>query len=260
MRAEGLLSRSPEADLPRSSTRLIVAWQDPDPTVRLISPVGLLEQIDEGYRFRYIRRALALEHFRPILGFPRLNETYESETLFPFFSQRLMTPRRSDYSEYLDHLNLAADAEPMEILARSQGRRHGDRYQLLPEPLVDLDGSTKYSFLVNGVRHALDEDPSIEHVLASLTPGDPLALLNDESNNVNPRAILVTADSRDRLGWVPDLLLGYIHEVCQHSHEVVRVVHVNGPDTDPHFRLLAEIVGHVRPGYDLLAGPDWLPA
>lgn len=257
MRAEGLLTKEPTVPAPCASSCLIVAWQDP--TVRLISPVGLLDIEGGQYCFRYIRRAQDLESFRPILGFPELDRVYESESLFPFFSQRVMMPRRPDYERYLGQLSLARDAEPMEVLGRSQGQRHGDCYQLLPVPTVSADGGTSYIFLVNGIRHMLDVDAGVESRLAALRPGDSLYLANEETNEFNPRAILVTADRSHRIGWVPDLLLDYVHEIRNFSRECVSVVHVNGPDVDPHLRLMVKIQGRVRPGYDPLGDPSWRP-
>ena len=52
-------------DVGRSPGSLIVAWQHP--TSRLISPVGLLEH-GAGYRYRYLRRAPAVEGFLPFLA------------------------------------------------------------------------------------------------------------------------------------------------------------------------------------------------
>jgi hypothetical protein len=94
---------------PRVLRRLAVAWQHP--VTRAIEPVGILECDEAGYRFRYVRNALRVEGFRPLLGFPDLHRTYESTRLFPLFAQRVMDARRPDYRRMLGPLSfLAAQA------------------------------------------------------------------------------------------------------------------------------------------------------
>ena len=102
-------------DLPQ---RFVVAWQHPDR--RLIEPVGLLTCDGEAYRFAYIRNALHVQDFRPLLGFADLYRNYVSDGLFPLFAQRAMDPRRPDYQRYLDRLGLEGEPGPLEQIARSQ--------------------------------------------------------------------------------------------------------------------------------------------
>jgi hypothetical protein len=118
-------------DAGRSPGSLIVAWQHPE--TRLIAPVGLLEHgRGLGYRFRYLRRASTVEGFLPFLSFPEWQRTYTSQHLFPLFSQRIMSPRRPDFSQFLHQLHLNEDATPWEQLARSEGRRTGATVQVFP--------------------------------------------------------------------------------------------------------------------------------
>jgi len=149
---EAVRSAAPRGswDAGRSPGSLIVAWQHP--ASRLISPVGLLEH-GVSYRYRYLRRAQYVEGFLPFLGFPEWERTYVSDRLFPLFSQRIMSPRRPDFRQFLRQLHLSADATPWEQLERSEGRRTGDTVQVFPIPLVRDDGSTTCRFLVHGIRH-----------------------------------------------------------------------------------------------------------
>ena len=98
-------------DSGRSPGSLIVAWQHPE--TRLIAPVGLLEHgRGLGDRFRYLRRASTVDGFLPFLSFPEWQRTYTSQHLFPLFSQRIMSPRRPDFSQFLYQLHLNEDATP----------------------------------------------------------------------------------------------------------------------------------------------------
>jgi hypothetical protein len=237
--------------------RLAVAWQHP--VTRAIEPVGILECDEAGYRFCYVRNALSVEGFRHLLGFPDLHRTYESTRLFPLFAQRVMDARRPDYGRYLTQLHLPEDAGPFELLGRSAGHRKGDTIQLCPEPFVAADGSTQSIFLVNGVRHVLAQDATAEQRFGSLRPGDRLILVDEPENTWNNRAILVSARDGQRLGWVPDLLLDYVHTVRDQAELSLMIEHVNGPEAPPHLRLLVRLNGQAPAGYRPFTGPRWEP-
>jgi len=250
-------SHVPDAS-PRVPSRLAVAWQHP--VTRAIEAVGILECDEADYRFYYVRHALDIKGFRPLLGFPDFHKTYQSPWLFPLFAQRVMGARRPDYGRYLMQLHLGPeDAEPFELLGRSGGHRMGDTIQVCPEPFVAPNGSTQSVFLVNGVRHVLDEDAAAEQRFASLQPGERLALIDEPDNSWNGRAILVSARDGQRLGWVPDLLLDYVHTVRDQGELSLVVEHVNGPEVPPHLRLLVRLSGQVPTGYRPFAGPRWEP-
>lgn len=242
---------------PDVNVRLAVAWQHP--STRAIMPVGVLCYDGSAYRFWYVRRVLGLDEFRPLLGFPDYNRTYSSDHLFPLFAQRVMDPRRADYSRWVASLDLPTEAAPWEQLARSEGRRVGDMLQLVPEPRVLPGGASTSLFLVHGTRHLGEQDPGLEGRLASLRRGDRLHLLDEPSNSYNPRAVLTTNDDRRALGYVPDLLLDYVHTVRREGGPAVTVEHVNGPDAPAHLRLLARLEGHVPEGYRPFDGPAWAP-
>lgn len=52
------------------------------------APVGRLEYGPGGYRFRYLRGALQPGLIHPLPEMPHLDRVYESEELFPLFSNR----------------------------------------------------------------------------------------------------------------------------------------------------------------------------
>jgi hypothetical protein len=233
-----------------AAPRLLVAWQDP--RSHLILPVGVLDQLPEGFSFVYLQRVLDIPGFRPLLGFEDLERRYESAELFPLFRQRLMDSRRSDYHRYLTILGLPEGVPPMVVLGRSEGRRAGDSLFLMAEPKVDDEGLTSASFFVHGARHKAGAESRI----SALHEGEPLVLLDDPQNLVNPRALLVTHGG-DELGWIPDLLLDYVHVARDVGGMTIRVAQVNGADVPPNLRLRVQLQGSVPEGYLPFRGEKW---
>ncbi len=247
--------------------RFVVAWQHPER--RLIEPVGLLTYDGRMYWFAYIRNALRVKDFQPLLGFADLHRSYASEDLFPLFAQRAMDPRRPDYQRYLTRLGLEGEPGPLEQIARSQGRRQGDTIQLLPVPAVDGD-EVAFLFLVNGVRHVPDRPlnlsgheihvtrEQVESALGQLRQGDALGLVDEPKNPVNPLAVLVTASSVP-VGWMPDLLAEDLHRLRDCAEVTVSVAHVNGPDAPWHLRLLARLQASPVASFQFFIGEKWQP-
>jgi hypothetical protein len=257
MSSSGLLSNAPGPTSTTPAQRLIVAWQEP--VSREIHPVGLLEITGGSHRFRYIANADSVSGFRPLLGFPDLDRAYESEWLFPLFAERVMDPRRPDHARYLEALQLDSDASPFEVLAASNGRRIGDTIQLFPEPEISGDGRTSCRFLVHGIRYVLREEPAAEQRLDRLQVGDRLQLIDEPANPYNARAILTADGDGGHLGWVPNMLLEYVHTVRATGEIRVEVARRNQSDAPAHLRLLAQLTGRVPVGYRAFAGPKWEP-
>lgn len=269
MTATDLAGHVTSVAVPAVARRLAVAWQNA--MTRAISPVGLLEFDGERYSFAYVRRALAVEGFRPLLGFPDLNRQYESDYLFPLFAQRVMDPRRPDHERYVRRLGLGADASPWEQMARSGGGRHGDLLQLFPEPASLSDGQVTCMFLLHGIRHIPSRPLSlagqevspvaveVERRLAALSPGDPLRLVREDRNQWNPRAVITVAADGYPLGWVPDLLLDDLYAMsgAAPANVPVAVEQANGPDAPAHMRVLARLTARPVTGYASFSGPDW---
>lgn len=237
-------------DAGRSPGSLIVAWQHPES--RLISPVGLLEHGDGiGYRFRYLSRAIDLPGFQPFLSFPDWKRTYLSDRLFPLFTQRIMSPRRPDFGQFLQQLHLADNATPWEQLSRSEGRRTGDTVQVFPIPSLGPAGTSTCRFLVHGIRHVTGGE------LPPLAVGEELGLVDDGANEINPRAVQLYTSACVPLGFVPDLLLDHLEVVRSCGPVRVTVEHANGHDAPAHLRLLVRLDAHVPDGYEPMAGPGW---
>jgi hypothetical protein len=253
----------------RTVQRLVVAWQHP--VNRLIEPVGFLSFDGREYRFGYIRNALSVQGFRPLIGFEDLALTYSAEELFPLFAQRAMDPRRPDYQRYVERLGFEGEQPgPWEQIARSQGRRQGDTLQLFPEPVAHGDELT-FLFLVHGIRHVHDgpkkingqtievTDTEVERALSELHRGDPLNFVSEPTNIKNPQAILVMGSPSVPVGWVPNLLVADLHRLLRSARVSMTVAQVNGPEAPSHMRLLARL--HAVPARDFRFFTDslWEP-
>ena len=234
--------------------RLWVTWQHPE--TRTMSPVGCLTLLEDGsWSFWYVRRALSVPGFRPFVHFPDLYKKYSSSELFPIFANRVMSPRRPDYPQYLEALDLGDEATPFDILARSSGERATDAIRVHPEPSVDpVSGVSTCRFLAHGVRHI---DGAVERI-AHLKAGDRLALDPEPDNPANPRALLLTTDGRP-VGYVPDLLLDYVHMMRDFRGVEVRVDRVNPVHTPIALRLMCWLAGPWPRGRRPFSGPDFEP-
>ncbi len=263
-------ARALDHDAARASTRreLVVAWQHPDE--RSISPVGLLTVDASGYTFRYVRHVTTLAGFRPLLGFGRLDQVYQSPRLFPLFAQRAMDPRRPDYERYVTELGLdPQETTPWEQISRSTGRRQGDTLQLVPVPHA-VDGRVTCPFLVHGIRHMptnplmLHGEPrpvtfeEVEHALAELQPGAELSLAPEPTNAKNPEAIMVVA-GRTPVGYVPDLLVHDLHRLMEITRVTASVIRVNPSDAPAHLRMLAELRAFGTGDFEFFQDDRWQP-
>ncbi|RWZ83237.1 HIRAN domain-containing protein [Glutamicibacter sp. HZAU] len=250
---------------------LAVTWQHP--ITRQISVIGLLSKNIAGiYRFSYVRNVLAIEDFQPLVGFPDLDRNYEADSLFPLFAQRVMEPRRPDYSRFISSLGLSDSPTPWEQISHSGGRRAGDTLQLLPVP-VPCEGqlnSWEVSFLVHGMRHIAGEarilnqqEVSIsrdqqERALASLRSGSDLSLVREPSNPKNNNAVVVTDKDCTPLGYVPDLFTLDLAALDLNSISCTAEV-VNGPDAPWHMRLVAKLRCTVPPAFEFFTDEAWQP-
>jgi hypothetical protein len=167
------------------------------------------------------------------------------------FAERVISSRRPDRQASLEALGLDADAAPFEVLVRSHGQRVGDTVELLPAPEAASGEDVSFTFLTHGVRHLPLEN---QNRISSLTRGEPLRLVAEETNPVNPKAQVVTDTERVTLGWMPDPLL----EIVEHlDNQRLSVERANPPDVGFHFRLLARLTGRVASDRRLFSGAAW---
>ena len=182
---------------------LYIAWQDP--VSRAWYPIGRLTSVAAGaYRFVYLRgflEAASRGHLEPLPGFPEIDRVYEASELFPFFKNRVMSPAREDYRDYLERLDLeTGPATPLAILARSEGRRTTDSFEAFSHPLAAGTAELRIEFFLHGLRHVPE---SAQARARALTPGERLFLLPDPQNPEDPRAIAVRTADKHLLGYVP---------------------------------------------------------
>ncbi|NYE35378.1 hypothetical protein F4692_000482 [Nocardioides cavernae] len=234
----------------RAITRLLVTVRDPHD--RRYRPVGFLTDEDRGYCFSYLEREVGRDDFRPLPGMARAVEgPVHSQTLFPLFAERVISSRRPDRQTSLEALGLTADAAPFEVLLRSHGQRVGDTVELLPAPYAAQGDDVSFTFLTHGVRHLPQEN---QNRITGLTHGEPLHLVAEHSNPVNPKAQVVTDTEQVTLGWMPDPLLEIVEQV---DNQRLVVERANPPNVGFHFRLLARLTGQVSRGRELFAGDAW---
>lgn len=92
-------------------------------------PIGRLFYDDEWYEFCYLPGASTR-----VWGMPDLYKLYRFKELPPVFANRVMPRSRPDYPEYMSWLGLPLGAGPLDILARSGGRKVTDNYEVFPHP------------------------------------------------------------------------------------------------------------------------------
>lgn len=242
----------------QSERRLYVAWRHPHGS---IIPVGMLTRRivrgEQSFEFVYLKLAEQQDHFEPLPGLPDLHRRYESRQLFPVFANRQMPRERPDYDAFVQQLDLTTEADPFEVLARSEGRRATDRIEVFAAPVRSEDGELAALFFARGVRHI----DGASHAIDELADGDALELVSEPTNPVNPCALLFSSRTGRSVGYAPDYLLDTIHDLLEHDHAEVRVLveHVNPPTSAPHMRLLCRLQAPWPEGYQPLSGPDFLP-
>lgn len=237
---------------------LFVAWRRPD---GLIVPVGRLTQrmSPDGtiFRFVYLKGAERNTEFPGLPGLTNLHRSYEEPVLFPVFSNRVMPRDRADYGAFVDQLDLSVEADPFEVLGRSEGVRETDRIEVFPGPERTEYGWLFTLFFARGIRHL----PGADEAVDTLQVGDQLLLIPEPTNPVNPRAVLLNTRTDTSVGWAPDYLLDLLHDLENLNGEAPRILveHVNPVSVAPHLRLLCRAVAPWPAGYEPFTGPDFQP-
>jgi hypothetical protein len=177
---------------------LYVAWQD-DGTREWI-PVALLSESVGGYSLRYTRGARRCSGFIGLGRMSDLGKIYYSQTLFPFFQNRVVSKSRPEYKSYLSWLGLTNVTEdPLSVLSVTGGLRATDSFELVPAPHKDGD-QLVLDFFPRGLRHM---PPATVATIAALTPGTQLYLMRDIQNSFDPKALLLRSDA-------PTVVIGYL--------------------------------------------------
>ncbi len=251
-----------------SISTLYVVWQDPD-TSRYF-PVGRLrmrEEVPEDvYEFVYTKGVdPAKKHgFAPFLAFPHIDNEYLSTHLFPFFANRLLPPSREDYPTSIGRLGLSPDtASAMDVLARSGGRRTTDSVELFAPP--QWRGSSagqsqvlEYFFLLHGTRHMRECARRLAE--NTLRPGDPLFLLHDLQNEVDPKALALRTEGYCCIGFVPRFLTDDVWTLLDGGEQItITLEQLNPPPAPIQQRALCRMSVLVRNHFSPCSGDEFVP-
>lgn len=122
-------------------------------------PVGELSCSDGHWTFKYTPQFKARsEEFYPIVGFPDLEKTYESDSLWPFFLVRIPGLGQPEVKETIAKENLDVTNEA-QLLRRFGERTLANPFVLMMEPVDKTYFQKKLSPLINrgwnGHRHGL---------------------------------------------------------------------------------------------------------
>lgn len=238
--------------------RLIVNWQST--TTRAIIPVAELIERGGAFEFGYLKGAARAqkEGFQPFLAFPQMDSRYQSDRLFPFFTNRVLPSTRPDYLKFLEAFALdPSNANEMEVLGRSLGHRQTDKIETVLEPQRDpTTGTYVTRFLLRGVRHLA----GAEEAVLQLASGTDLRAQLRVDNQFNPRARLLLDELSRAVGYVPEYLLGDL-DALDAAGELTRFVveRVNPPPSPVHHRVLVRASAKWPVNFQPFVHPDLTP-
>jgi hypothetical protein len=217
---------------------LYLAWQDQD--TRRWLPVSCLTYDGRLFRFYYTKGAEVSKNFMPFGRMTDLKAVYESEQLFPLFENRLLSPKRPEYKEFITWLDISDDlVDPFAVLALTGGIRGTDNLEVFPCP-KPINGKYEVKFFNHGLRYASDE--AVERV-RNLATGDKLFLMHDLQNSHDFFALaLRTDDPATIIGYCPRYFVNDFHHIlqtCNPSDVNVTVEKVNS-GAPLQFRLLCK--------------------
>ncbi len=250
---------------------LFLAWQaalrhtHSGQSSRAWYPIGRLETVPDRrlYRFRYTqgaRRAQQESGFAPLMAFPNIDRIYEDDELFSLFQNRLLSPRRSDYPAFLERMAMTPEgADPMDVLALSEGMRQTDHLQVFPPIQTDDQGYFQSRFFLHGWRHA---NPVAQERLQQLRQGEALRVAIEINHSVASMAVqLQSSDDLMVMGWAPRYLVDDLVRACHDTPTEItaHVCKINRPPVPYQQRILVELSGQFRDTYKPMSGPDFQP-
>ncbi len=244
---------------------LFLGWQDGGKT-REWFPVGRLDAnpTEPRYRFRHLKgaeRARETGGFDLVPGFPALRGTYESRELFPVFQNRVMSPRRPDFGDYVKGLDLdpALDpvTDPTSVLLVDVGRRVTDFFEVFPKLVRGDDGSFVCRFFLRGFRHTNME---ARERMDSLEAGERLHVALDLTNPTKQPAVQILTLDYFMIGWSPryfahDLMMALLESSGEYEARVVRVNPFPRPSSH---RVLVEMRSRWE-NHEPMSGEDFQP-
>ena len=228
-------------------TTVFLAWQSPSES-RAWYPIGRLDadSAKGPYRFCYVRgsrQAQSEAGLRPLVSFPDFNRRYESEELFPLFQNRILGSNREDFEDYLRTLDLRPEeADPLEILALTEGLRQTDTLEVFPKIQVEHDGTFRCRFFLHGWRHV---SVTAQERIESLETGTELRVAIEMNNPATGLAVQVQTPDYHMLGWTPRYLVSDLVRAIGETFTAIKakVVKVNPSPAPSQQRMLIEMSG-----------------
>jgi hypothetical protein len=215
---------------------LYLEWADPVANSWLT--VGKLSENNGKYLFQYSSAAASSQRFTPFGRMTDFNTIYESEELFPLFSNRLLNKSRPEYKSFLSWLDIDDSASPIDILSLSQGTRATDslRVYSLPEKI----GSEYVSkFFIAGMSHVAHEPAER---LEQLKKDERLYLMEDTQSAYSNALTLRTEEPKMLVGYCPSFLSAQIKTLLDRDKNCVQVsIQKVNFDAPPPYKILCKL-------------------
>lgn len=238
---------------------LFVAWRASGSTGGVWGPVGRLHFDGQLYWFCYTQGARRLQGFRPFSPMDDLDQVYVSETLFPLFANRLLSPSRPEYEAFLRWGGFDPDnpPTPLAILGVTEGIRQTDSIEVFPCPTPDADGCYLNRFFLHGIRWM--PATALEQI-GRLQQGQRLILKPDPLNEADCNAVTVYTESpQTQIGYVPRYLAHDVGKLLQECSFVELVVERLNRDAPLQQRLLCCMRSCWPAGFRPCSSEDFLP-
>lgn len=234
---------------------LYIAWQDSE--TRLWHTVGRLKRENGIYSFVYTKGAQTSPRFSYFGRMRDVNKKYYSIELFPLFANRILNSSRPEYPTYLKWLALDSEkkTEPMQLLARSGGRRATDQLCVFPFPATNENGEMELFFLAHGLRY-LDET-SLSR-LTRLQTGEHLYFQREPNNDFDKYALIIETKENIKIGYCPRHLNRDFIKLINET-DIQLIVERLNLDAPIQFRLLCKAVFTPPPNMALFTDDEYQP-
>jgi hypothetical protein len=216
-------------------------------------PVAELRKVKDGFQLRYTQGARRLPGFVGLSRMSDLEKTYFSESLFPFFSNRLIPKSRPEFKSYLDWLGLDATSEsPLDVLAVSAGVRATDQFEIFVMPNTS-EKEFDFDFFPRGLRYQVG---AVQSEIAHLASGDEVFLMKDFQNAKDRNALAIRTEKPSALliGYVPRYYAPALQRLLTIDENSLQasIKRIN-PDAPQDMRILVTLHVRLPSGFDFLA-------
>jgi hypothetical protein len=215
---------------------LFIAWREP--LNRKWIPVAKLRKVQDEYELSYTEGAKS-QNFKPFPAAKDLGKIYYSRDLFSWLSNRLLNERRPEYETLLGWLNLNKDqANPLSVLALTEGRRETDEFEIFPCPEKDEQGKYSAVFFAHGINYLPE---FAQEAVKKLKKDEKLFLMKDLQNSYDRYAIAIRSKETIVVGYAPRYLCEDFRALLEEPEKVFLSVQKANPDAPMQLRLLCKI-------------------